>query len=77
MRLVFAVCFCLLGIAPASRAEDMFAPDGFSICRLIDSVFDPCQPLSEATIESFHLSGEEQDVVRQLKSFVVSSDQVR
>ena len=55
----------------------MVAPDGFSICRLIDSVFDPCQPLSEATIESFHLSGEEQDVVRQLNSFVVSSDQVR
>jgi hypothetical protein len=75
MRLVLALCLCLLSFAPASSAEQTVAPDGFSICILDSSAFGPCQPLSEATIASFHLSGEEQQIARQLKRLVVSSDQ--
>src|SRR3984893_364709 len=75
MRLVLALCLCLLSFAPASSAEQTVAPDGFSIGILNSSAFGPFQPLSEATIESFHLSGEERQIVRQLKRLVVSSDQ--
>ena len=75
MCLVLAIFLCLLGFAPASSAEETVAPDGFSICILNSSAFGPCQPLSEATIESFHLSGEDQQIVRQMKRLVVNSDQ--
>jgi hypothetical protein len=75
MRLLAALALCLLGAAVPSLAQEHVGPDGFSICQLTSDRMGPCEPLTDAAIESYHLSGAEQQIVRQLKRLAVSPDQ--
>jgi hypothetical protein len=71
MRPIAALlCLCLLAGAARAEEKQWCTPDGFSLCRLTDSQFGPCQPLTEAAVAGFNLSLEQQQVVRQFKRLV-------
>ena len=71
MRFIATLCLVLLGGAAACRAAEHAGADGFSICRFD---FQQCEPVTDAAMQSRHLSAAKIAIVGKLRHLAVAPD---
>jgi hypothetical protein len=73
MRIIATFFACLFGTA--ALAQESVGPDGFSICPIVNADIGKCEALSDAALQGYGLTSDEQSIVGKLRRLAGAPDQ--